>query len=209
MRLAPEALGDLKVEVRLNGQKVDATFETSTAEAAKVLEAHRDSLRGALQERGLTIENLTITVKSETPDLERLMGGALMPHAARGGIDHAIGATEPAAEGNSADANLNADGRSAVAERPLEHATRPHDAHERSWADDHSRTFDANAQQQAYERSNSSRGENARSVGSTGLDDPAENALESLEIEVPLSMARKLWSERDGSGVRLRVDALA
>lgn len=209
MRLAPEALGDLKVEVRLNGQKVDAKFEASTAEAAKVLEAHRESLRGALQERGLTIENLTITVKGEAPVLERLVGGALLPQAAREGIDHATGPREPASEGKGSDANVNAEGRSVVAERPLEHATRPPDAHDRPWGDDSSRTFDANAQQQAYERSNSSRGENARSVGSTGLDDPAENALETLEIEVPLAMARKLWSERDGSGVRLRVDALA
>jgi flagellar hook-length control protein FliK len=60
LKLNPEALGPLRVEVAVNASNVTARFGTSTAQAHDLLVAHTDTLRAALEARGLTVERIVI-----------------------------------------------------------------------------------------------------------------------------------------------------
>jgi flagellar hook-length control protein FliK len=60
LKLNPEALGPLRVEVAVSASNVTARFGTSTAQAHDLLVAHTDTLRAALEARGLTVERIVI-----------------------------------------------------------------------------------------------------------------------------------------------------
>ncbi|MCC6660869.1 MAG: flagellar hook-length control protein FliK [Phycisphaerales bacterium] len=60
MRLAPDALGQVRVALTLHGGRVDATFEATTDQARKLLEGNMTVLRAALEAHGLTVDRLGV-----------------------------------------------------------------------------------------------------------------------------------------------------
>lgn len=60
MKLAPEALGQVKVKLVVQDAGVDAMFTASTASARQLLEASTDTLRDALEARGLRVDSIVV-----------------------------------------------------------------------------------------------------------------------------------------------------
>lgn len=60
LRLNPEALGEVRVEIGLHRGKAHATFQASTTAARDLLLADIDALRAALERRGITVERLDV-----------------------------------------------------------------------------------------------------------------------------------------------------
>ncbi len=82
MRLQPEALGELKIKMSLDAGKVDAKFEVQTDQARQLLGKTMDTLRSALEARGLDVDRLDVqvanpaTVHSPIADSGQNFGGA-------------------------------------------------------------------------------------------------------------------------------------
>lgn len=95
LRLAPESLGELRISMKLEGAQVWAEIETSSDSARQLLEDQRDSLRGALEARGLKVERLEVSsVKPDAAD------GSDRHHAkdraaSDGSREHALGDNSP------------------------------------------------------------------------------------------------------------------
>jgi hypothetical protein len=64
MRLTPEALGELKVSMRLDKDRVWARIEASSESARDLLKDQGGSLRSALEARGLKVERLEIAASA-------------------------------------------------------------------------------------------------------------------------------------------------
>ncbi len=62
MRLAPESLGALKVEMTISRGVVAATLQASTPEARELLTRNIETLRSSLEAKGLSVERLSITL---------------------------------------------------------------------------------------------------------------------------------------------------
>lgn len=62
MRLTPESLGLLKIEMTIARGVVAATLQASTPEARELLGRHIETLRASLEAKGLSVERLTITL---------------------------------------------------------------------------------------------------------------------------------------------------
>lgn len=62
MRLSPESLGALRVELQIARGAVAATLQASTPEARDLLSRNIDALRSALEAKGLSVERLSITL---------------------------------------------------------------------------------------------------------------------------------------------------
>lgn len=60
LRLRPQNLGQLSVRVQVENNRVTATFEAHSAEAQRMLEGSRDSLRQQLETRGLSVERIDV-----------------------------------------------------------------------------------------------------------------------------------------------------
>lgn len=60
MKLAPEALGQVKVKLVVQDAGVDAMFTASTASARQLLEGSTDTLREALEARGLRVDSIIV-----------------------------------------------------------------------------------------------------------------------------------------------------
>ncbi len=60
VRLAPEALGALRVSLTVAQGSVSASFTPETAEAARILQSGLESLRESIESRGLTVERLRV-----------------------------------------------------------------------------------------------------------------------------------------------------
>jgi hypothetical protein len=68
IRLIPETLGALRLQVRVADGKVSVTMEASTREAADLLHANAASLRQSLESRGLQVERIHVMVQgAEAP----------------------------------------------------------------------------------------------------------------------------------------------
>ena len=65
LRLAPEQLGVLKIQLKLRGSAVEARIEASSEPARALFEQERDTLRSALESRGLTVERVEVTLRPE------------------------------------------------------------------------------------------------------------------------------------------------
>lgn len=65
MRLHPEALGKLTVQVRVEASTVHARVEATTEAAREMLMSHSPALRAALESRGLEVQRLEITLAPE------------------------------------------------------------------------------------------------------------------------------------------------
>lgn len=68
MRLQPEALGDMKIKMDLEPGRVAARFEVATDQARELLDKSMDTLRSALEARGLDVERLEIRVADRAMD---------------------------------------------------------------------------------------------------------------------------------------------
>ena len=60
LHLKPEQLGDLKIRLQFHKGAVDARFEAHTDEARALLDRSIDSLRAALEAKGLDVERLSV-----------------------------------------------------------------------------------------------------------------------------------------------------
>ncbi|HLP83472.1 MAG TPA: flagellar hook-length control protein FliK [Phycisphaerales bacterium] len=90
MKLAPEALGQVKVQLQVRDAAVDAVFTTSTASARQLLEARTDSLREALEARGLRVDSIVVDGPSKdaqpiTQQLPAKAQDAHTPTSSQGG----------------------------------------------------------------------------------------------------------------------------
>ncbi len=64
VRLEPETLGSMRIRMELTGGVVRATFEVTTLEARDLLGSRLDSLRSALEAKGLGVERLQVQLTS-------------------------------------------------------------------------------------------------------------------------------------------------
>jgi flagellar hook-length control protein FliK len=79
MKLAPEALGQVRVQLQVRDAVVDAVFTTTTAAARQLLEAKTDSLREALEARGLRVDSIVV----DGPSKDARLATQHMPAAAQ------------------------------------------------------------------------------------------------------------------------------
>lgn len=95
LRLQPEALGDLKIRLSMVTGRVGATFEVGTDQARQLLGKAMDTLKSALEARGLTVDRLDVQVAERpvghapTADSAQDFGGA------DGGRDSGAGSEHP------------------------------------------------------------------------------------------------------------------
>jgi flagellar hook-length control protein FliK len=62
LRLTPESLGAMKIEMSIARGAVAATLQASTPEARELLSRNIETLRAALEAKGLSVERLSITL---------------------------------------------------------------------------------------------------------------------------------------------------
>jgi hypothetical protein len=67
LKLRPETLGELRVRVSVRGSSVDASIRASTIEAHRLLEQSVESLRAALQSRGLQVGRIELEPIAQDP----------------------------------------------------------------------------------------------------------------------------------------------
>lgn len=60
LRLSPDHLGAVKVELVVEDGKVSATFDAQNEQTRQLLHANLDSLRRAVQERGLVVDRVQV-----------------------------------------------------------------------------------------------------------------------------------------------------
>ena len=60
MRLEPDALGEVRIQMNLNRGSVSVSFEASSAEARGLIQQHLQTLEAALKAQGMTVEQLTV-----------------------------------------------------------------------------------------------------------------------------------------------------
>lgn len=66
LRIRPQNLGQLSVRVQVENSRVTATFEAHSAEAHRMLEGSRDSLRQQLETRGLSVERIDVKLVEDS-----------------------------------------------------------------------------------------------------------------------------------------------
>jgi len=121
LKLAPEALGAVRVEVSLRDGVVSARFQAERASARELLSGHLDTLRSALETRGVRVEHLEVEAHREQPwtaagdeaGRKARFGGAESrsggdPGAGDGSGEHAGGS---ARDGSAGDGRGGAHGR--------------------------------------------------------------------------------------------------
>ncbi len=82
LRLRPENLGQLSVRVQVENKQVVATFEARSAEAQRLLEGSRDSLRQQLETRGLSVERIDVRLIEDDAQV-----GTRLANTPHGGAD--------------------------------------------------------------------------------------------------------------------------
>ncbi|MBK7405775.1 MAG: flagellar hook-length control protein FliK [Phycisphaerales bacterium] len=116
LKLRPASLGDVRVQLQLKGSSVDARIRASTSQAHQLLESSVDSLRAALESRGLHVGRIEIepAPNSPNPGAEHTLGeGREQPGLGGSGAggEHAGGAPRDSAgpgEGGGAPADEGA-----------------------------------------------------------------------------------------------------
>jgi flagellar hook-length control protein FliK len=81
MQLHPESLGRMNVELVSRGGQITAQFEAENASVRAALEGHIAELRQSLEQRGLKVENVEVTVATHEFE-QNLMGGEQSGNAA-------------------------------------------------------------------------------------------------------------------------------
>jgi flagellar hook-length control protein FliK len=87
LRLRPEALGELKLSVQMNGQAVTARFEAATPEARDLLERSLPMLRDRLEAKGLKVERFEVHLVP-TPAQDAQAGAGSAPSAEPASAEH-------------------------------------------------------------------------------------------------------------------------
>lgn len=67
LKLRPASLGDLRVQLRVQGTRVDARIRPSTVQAQRLLESSVDSLRAAFESKGLHVGRIEIEAAPSAP----------------------------------------------------------------------------------------------------------------------------------------------
>jgi flagellar hook-length control protein FliK len=65
LRLHPESLGEVRVQVRWEGGMVSARLEATTPAARETLEGGAQALRAALQDQGIPVERLSVGIRMD------------------------------------------------------------------------------------------------------------------------------------------------
>lgn len=78
MRLRPEALGQIRIEVRVRDAKVDASLHAQTDAARELLGDSVPDLRAALEAQGLTVERISVA-PAGAPDAVRAQDAQQSP----------------------------------------------------------------------------------------------------------------------------------
>lgn len=68
MKLEPEALGQLRIQMSMNGGNVSVQFHADSPEARMLLQQSLDTLKSALEQNGLKLEQVTIQPLSKVTD---------------------------------------------------------------------------------------------------------------------------------------------
>ena len=68
MRLEPDALGEVRIQMNLNRGSVSVSFEASSAEARGVIQQHLHTLEAALKAQGMNVEQLAVKGGQFTAD---------------------------------------------------------------------------------------------------------------------------------------------
>jgi flagellar hook-length control protein FliK len=66
LRLHPESLGEVRVQVRWDGGTLSARVEAATPAARDALESGAPALRAALQEHGISLDRLSINMRMDS-----------------------------------------------------------------------------------------------------------------------------------------------
>jgi flagellar hook-length control protein FliK len=83
MQLHPESLGRMNVELVSKGGQITAQFEAENASVRAALESHIAELKQTLEQRGLRVENVEVTVATHEFE-QNLMGGEQSGEASQG-----------------------------------------------------------------------------------------------------------------------------
>ena len=118
MRLDPPSLGQLKVEMRMEGGRVAVLLTAATDSARSLLGDNLGSLRQALEDRGLAVDRLVVETSTRTSEGSQ---GSRSEHRgdgqdARGGQDTA--GRQDAGDGRSRGRREDASGRRPDTSRP-------------------------------------------------------------------------------------------
>jgi len=84
MRLNPDWLGDMTVRMELDRGAVRAVFETGNAAATSAVSSAIDSLRAALADRGLKVEELQVVSREQTSAAASSVAAAALQVPVRG-----------------------------------------------------------------------------------------------------------------------------
>lgn len=76
LRLRPESLGQIRVELRLHDARVDATVEVQTTAARELLSDSLPHLRAALEAQGLTVDRMVVEPARATAAQDAQHAGA-------------------------------------------------------------------------------------------------------------------------------------
>ena len=95
LRLKPQSLGQLSVRVHVRESQVTATFEARTAEAVRLLDASRETLRHQLEARGLSVERIDVRLIEEPQG-----AGTRIAFGEHGGADGGQGGQGVARDGS-------------------------------------------------------------------------------------------------------------
>ena len=107
MQLEPENLGKLTLSIAVERGLITAKFTAESYEVKQAIESNFNELRDMLQDKGLYIHNLSVSVGHESKEFnfsknyetwrDKLKSGAQnMRHDSYGGYQDEIGATEAA-----------------------------------------------------------------------------------------------------------------
>lgn len=126
LKLAPASLGEVRIQMTLEGGAVRARFESASGEARELMVAGLGALRAALEARGLRVESLEVVHEpaeradrgqvAEPPRSESQPEAARQGETGRGG-DRADDGGRSAAEGEGRESGAGEDGRRASPER--------------------------------------------------------------------------------------------
>lgn len=132
LRLAPEALGRLKIDLAISADRVTAHISTQTEQARRLLKDNVDSLRAALEARGLGVERIEVVggpaepAAAPPPAHAETTAGGPGGDGPWNGPSHGSHEAGPGSnggaggQGGSRDGPARADDRSDAAEPPAE-----------------------------------------------------------------------------------------
>ncbi|MEO0483594.1 MAG: flagellar hook-length control protein FliK [Planctomycetota bacterium] len=124
LKLTPHELGELRVQVELREGVVSARFRAEQASARELLNGHLDTLRSALEARGVRVDRLEVEAFREAP---------VMASSEEAGRKARFGGVEPRSGGGQGSGDASDD---RAGDRSPEDSAEQ-DASDRSWNGSH------------------------------------------------------------------------